>query len=202
MKIGIFGATFDPPHYGHLIAAEFSMSHLRLDEIILIPANRNPLKQDQIPAPPQFRLEMIKAAVDGSQCYKVDDVELRRGGNSYMIDTFMNLQKEYSAGKSEFYLLLGADSAKDFAHWKDYQTLAKLCKPIIFNRPGSNLSKVAVNFPADCSTLEIPMIEISSTMIRNRISEGKSIKFLTPDPVIEIIEREKLYRSNANLTLV
>lgn len=194
MKIGIFGATFDPPHYGHLIAAEYSRSLLGLNLIIFIPANRNPLKREQIPAPAEFRMEMLKAAVGGTPFYEVDDLELQRGGNSFMIETFLDLQKRYSLKKPEFYLLLGADSAKDFAHWKDYGSLAKMCEPIIFNRPGSNLSKVAANFPAPCSTMEIPMIEISSTLIRNRISEGKSVKFLTPDTVIEIIEREKLYR--------
>ena len=93
-RIGIFGATFDPVHFGHLIAAEYCRCELMLDIVLIIPAFRNPLKQDIAPAPPKIRLEMLEAVIGDNPHYKINDIELKRGGDSFMIDTVKSLIEE------------------------------------------------------------------------------------------------------------
>lgn len=193
LRIGLFGATFDPPHYGHLIAADYAADELELDEVLMIPASLNPLKQEHLPAPPNLRLEMIQAAVVKYPRFRVSDIELKRGGVSYTIDTVQSLLKDYRSHETEFFLLLGADAAADFHLWRDYQRLAEMCQLSILSRPGFDMESTLAKLPLPAAALNMPMIDISSTLIRNRLRQGKSINFLTPPEVVEIIECEKLY---------
>ena len=192
LRLGIFGATFDPPHLGHLIAAEFAAEELRLDEILLIPANLNPLKIQHQPAPPEIRLEMVKAAAASRPKFKVSDLELKRGGVSYMIDTIRQLQKNHPP-HTAFYLLLGTDAAAEFLKWKKYQSLAEICTITVLDRPGWNISLVLQKLQIPFLYLKMPLIDISSSLIRERVAQGKPIDFLTIPGVVEIIRREKLY---------
>jgi nicotinate-nucleotide adenylyltransferase len=192
-KKGIFGATFDPPHLGHLIAMNFALEELKLDEIIMIPANLNPLKQYHIPAPPEIRLEMLKSIIKQNNKLEISDIELKRGGVSYMIDTIRELKDDVLA-ESEIYLLIGADSAIDFTQWKDYKLLAEICKIAVFNRPGWSLDDVARQLPIEFISLRMPLIGISSTLIREMVAAKKSIDHLTPEVIVRIIRKYELYK--------
>jgi len=191
-KIGIFGATFDPLHVGHLIAVNFALEELGLDEIIMIPANLNPLKQNHTPAPPEIRLEMLDSTMGNHDKIRISDVELKRGGVSYMIDTVIELKAGFP-DSSEIYLLVGADSALDFTKWRDYGKLSELCRLAVFNRPGYSFDDVASNLPVDFIPLKMPLIGISSTLIRELVAAGKSIEHLTPEVIVKIIEKNNLY---------
>ena len=137
---------------------------------------------------------MVEAAIGNYPQLTVDDIEIRRSGVSFMIETIDLLREKYTARENDFFLLLGADAAADFKLWRDYERLAQICTIAVFNRPGCELETISANLPAGAVTLEIPMIDISSTSIRNRIRAGKSIRFMTPEPVRQIIEEEGLYR--------
>lgn len=193
--MGIFGSTFDPPHFAHLLAAQWSLEALNLDFILMIPASINPLKQEHIPAQPQLRLEMVNRAVEGCPHFLVSDVELQRAGVSYMVDTIMELRRTYTVEEYKFYLLLGADVANDFHLWRSPRELSELTTLAVFNRPGYDFNRVMAKLPDSASAIKIPELEISSTLIRERVKSGKSIEFMVPPSVISIIDRENLYRN-------
>ena len=192
-KIGIFGATFDPPHCGHLIAVEFARDILKLDTVMMIPASRNPLKQEHIPAPDRIRMEMVKSAIAGRPGYEFSDMEIRRGGISFMCDTIDEIRKEISSDDL-LYLLVGLDAAAEFDKWKNPGEILTVARLVVFDRPGTPTLEPGAGLPVSTIKIKIPQIEISSTLIRRRVKEGRSIYFLTPDPVVAIIKREKLYR--------
>jgi len=194
LKIGIFGATFDPPHSAHLIAAEYAVSELKLNKVLMIPANVNPLKKQRKPTPPDIRLQMIQAAVNGYPQFEVNDVELKRGGVSYMIDTVLDLRENYPPAEAELYLLLGADAAEEFHLWRSHRQLAEICRLVVFNRPQYNLQTILKKLTVPALPLNIPAFDISSTAIRRRIREGKPVDFLAPVEVLKIIQKENLYR--------
>ncbi|MBC8205125.1 MAG: nicotinate-nicotinamide nucleotide adenylyltransferase, partial [FCB group bacterium] len=130
-RIGIFGATFDPPHYGHLTAAEFSRTALKLDEVMMIPASRNPLKLNHIPAPDNIRLKMTAAAIEGNPDFTVNDIEIRRGGLSFMADTLKEIKYKLR-DDDRLLLLIGADTAADFKLWKSPFEIIKLTELVVF----------------------------------------------------------------------
>ncbi len=195
VRVGIFGSTFDPPHYAHLIAAEWSREALSLDFVLMIPANRNPLKQPRQSAPADIRLQMIGAAVKNTSKFIVSEIEVRRAGASYMVETLKELQGEYPPERHSFYLLLGADVARDFHLWRNPLEVSEMASLAVFNRSVYDLDEAAAKLPGKPVKIWIPQLELSSTIIRRRVREGKSIEFMVPPAVTEIIEREGLYRS-------
>ncbi len=192
MRIGIFGASFDPPHIGHFIAAECAAYELGLSKVLLIPANLNPLKREHCPAAPEIRLRMTQAAVSGNALFEVSAIELERGGISYMAETVDALREEHPL--DEFILLLGADSAAEFHLWYDYERLAEEVSLVIFNRPGYDLSLISQAMKPSHRTVKIPSIEISSTDIRSRIKHNRAYRYMVPAAVYDIIEELGLYR--------
>ena len=192
-RVGIFGATFDPPHIAHFIAAEWVADELQLDKVILIPANMNPLKQAHTPAPPQVRLKMVSESIKDSPMFEVSSVELDRGGVSYMVDTVHSLRKTLNVDSYSLYLLIGADAASEFHQWKDYKELAEIATVVIFNRPGYNLSEISAALNAEHLVVRIPSLDISSTSIRDRVKAKKPIDFLVLPGCARIIKDLHLY---------
>jgi len=192
-KVGIFGATFDPPHMGHFIAVQRAYEELGLSKVILIPANINPFKQNHRPAAPEIRLQMLRSVITEHPFLLISTIEIDRGGVSYMADTVKELQTIYPPQRVRLFLLIGADAAADFHLWKDYRLLAELTEIIIFNRPGFNLAEISGKSDFPHRTLTIPQLEISSSEIRRRIRSGLSVKYLLPPAIEQIIQREKLY---------
>ena len=187
MKIGILGGTFNPVHVGHLILAEEAREKLGLDKIIFIPANLPPHKDNIDIANPQARLKMLKLATKGNKYFVVSDIEIKRLGRSYTIDTIKTLKDKYS--KDELYFIIGSDLLKYLEEWRDLNEIFKIVKFIVATRPGYPLE----NIPAYIKTLGIRAVDISGFSVRQCVKEGKSFRYLVPEAVFEFINKTKLY---------
>ena len=185
-KIGIFGGTFDPVHYAHLILAREAREELSLEQLIFVPAAASPHK-DSPAASAEMRLSMLRAAIEGETAFAVDECELRRRPPSYTIDTVEEIQQR-EAG-SEIFYLVGEDNVAALASWHCFERLQKMVRFIVLDRTGAQ-----ANHPYEVIHRKI---DISATDIRNRIASGRSIHYLVPPKVEETIRRNNLYREPA-----
>ncbi len=192
-RIGLLGGTFDPPHLGHLVAADQVLHALGLDKVLLVPANQPWQKVDsrQITSA-ERRLEMTRVAVGGTDGLEVSDIELRLGGPSYTSVTIEALSKEFP--NTEWLVIVGADAAMRLDTWHNTDKLRQQATIVVVNRPGSDFQP-----PTGWTweLVEIPSISISGTSLRRRVAIGNSIRFLTSAAVVEHIERWGLYREDA-----
>jgi len=188
MRIAILGGTFNPPHIGHLIIGERAHSVLKLDRVFFIPANIPPIKEKFTEIGKHHRLKMTQLATKDNPHFTVLDWELQRGGVSYTIDTVNEIRTKLSP--TEIYLIMGWDQALIFDQWKDYDKLLELCKLIVFTRPGYEGTLPAIL--KDSQTLPLH-IDVSSSMIRDMLARGESIRYLVPNAVISYIYKHKLY---------
>ena len=199
-RIGILGGTFDPIHIGHLITAEIVRVSAALDEIIFIPAARPPHKENKGEAPAEDRLRMVQCAVEGNPSFSVSDIELKREGPSYTVDTIAVLSEQLR--DAELFFITGADAMNDLYRWHDPVRLLHSCTFIVAARQGVELdeSRLAEQFsPEQRSRIRIvptPHLEISSTVIRARVRAGRSIRYLVPRAVELYIEERGLYRAH------
>ena len=199
MRIGVFGGSFDPVHLGHLILAENCRQQAKLDQVLFIPCAMSPHKRDGAHGTDRQRLEMLDLAIGGHRDFVRSDMEIKRGGVSYTIDTLREL--EGSQPDNEWFFLMGADSLESFSSWKEPDEILKLAKPIVVGRPGSeiDLGSLEKNSSADYVkslrdlSVESPLIEISSSNIRQRVAESKSIRFLVPRSIEQYIVTQKMY---------
>ncbi len=197
-QIGIMGGTFDPIHEGHLITAEAVRSELGLDTVLFIPAAIPPHKLHQQVASAQDRYIMTQLAVCSNPHFIASDIELRRKGASYTIDTILELRARYGSDM-EFYFFIGADAVNDLDTWHRVDELLQLCRFVTATRQGTELDVTRLHDrfgDAGCQRIhriDTPQLEISSTDIRRRVREGKSIRYLVPQAVREYIEKEGLY---------
>ena len=192
-KIGIFGGSFNPPHIGHLILAERCRELLQLDKIIFIPAYISPHKTNIRMVNPRDRLKMLKLSIKVNPCFDYSDIEIKRKGKSFTYDTLVSLLSEYP--KSKLYLLIGMDNYSDFCNWKNYKEIVQLCKVVVINRHTTK-NKIKENINIDHSNfifIDTPIIEISSTEIRNRIKKGLPIKYYITENVEKFISKNNLY---------
>lgn len=197
MRIGIFGGTFDPPHRGHIQLAQAAVEQLELDELIMIPAHRNPLKKEKPGATSRQRFEMVKLAAAEAPNIVVSDIEIVRGGPSYMIDTVSELQH---AIPGDYWLIMGADSLKGLENWKDWQKIISKCRLGVAIRPPdtwqSLLMRVTPDLREKVDKVEMPASDVSSTEIRLQIMRGeKSVGHLHPK-VLEYIRKNNLYKNS------
>jgi len=190
-RIGIFGGSFNPPHLAHLIAAERAVEELRLDTLLFIPAFIPPHKQHLVLASPEDRLEMLRRAIEGNPCFEISDIELKRQGTSYTIDTLHTIKERYDP--EEMVLLIGADNLLIFHTWHRTEEIKQLAKIAVMARPTFDLSSASPDALENVSIVRIPLLEVSSTDIRARVQQGKSIRYLVPDSVLEYMEEHKLY---------
>lgn len=187
-RIGILGGTFDPPHVGHLMVASDVHAALGLDRLLLVPSASPPHKRGSVQAPAETRLEMVRAAVAGDDRFEVDELELRRPGASYTVDTLRELRARHP--HAELYFVVGMDQLKEFHSWREPEEVARLARLVGVSRHGETPDPggpVAV-------PVEVTRIDLSATDIRGRIRAGRPIRYFVPDPVLEIIERDGLYR--------
>ncbi|SRR5581483_4227558 len=184
MRIGIYGGTFDPIHVGHLILARDAIEYLELNRVIFIPNTISPHKQHRTTAPANVRAEMVAAAIEHEPDFEMDDSELKRGGTSYTIDTVLLLKERFP--DSDLFLLIGEDNLRELHTWRRIEELKLLSQFVVLNRSEEKT-------PHPFITLQ-RRIDISATEIRERIARGASIRYLVPDKVLAIIEREKLYQ--------
>ncbi len=196
MRLGIYGGTFDPIHYGHLLLAERCREELQLDEVWFIPAGTPPHKQGRVSTPARARAEMVELAVSGFPEFRVSRLELERGGPSYTVQTLEQLQ--VAKPQREVFLLMGADSIAEFVTWKDPDRILELSQVVAVNRAGESpdLSSLQMLLTHTCRTIrtvEMPAMGISASEIRWRVAHEQSIRFLTPRPVEMYIRQHKLY---------
>ena len=188
-KVGIFGGTFDPIHMGHLITAQ-SVKELRnLEKIIFIPAFISPHKSDAKTSSPSDRLNMIKLAVEGIPFFDYSDIEVKKGGVSYSVDTLRELKKRYT----ELEFIIGYDNIFTFHTWKEPDEILKLAKIIVLKRRSSHPPEFEDKYYHQAIFVETRGIEISATDIRERVKKGMPINFLVPPDVMEYIYKQKLY---------
>lgn len=190
MKIGILGGTFNPIHIGHLILAQEVREKLGLDRIIFVPAYLPPHKDNSDIAQAAVRLAMVKLAILGNKYFSVSDIETKRDGRSYTIDTLKEFKKMYP--EDELYFIIGSDLLKYLDEWKDLNDIIKMVKFIVATRPGYPLEKI----PSYISTVPIRAVDVSGFEIRSCIKENKSFRYLVPDAVGKYIIRKKLYIKN------
>ena len=192
MKIAIMGGTFNPIHYGHLISAEEVYDGLGFDFVIFVPSARPPHKDNRDIIDPQHRYMMTVLATEDNPHFRVSRIELDRTGPSYAIETIRQFQAEYG-DKSEIAWIIGADSLIEFTIWKDFDKLLNLCRFIATTRPNYDFSKAPANVCKCVELFEITAVDISATKIRQRIREGRTIKYLVPKKVEEYIYQHNLY---------
>lgn len=192
MNIGVFGGTFNPPHCGHLIIAERVREEFGLDKVLFVPSSVSPHKQHLALVDPAHRLEMVQLAVLGQQHFESSSIEIDRGGVSYTIDTLEELGRIYS--DAVLYLLVGMDNLGEFATWKSPERIVDLAKVVVMTRPGFHPTDNPEQLPRQFLHCQVPKIEISSSEIRERVRDGKSIRYLVPTPVESYIYFRRLYR--------
>jgi nicotinate-nucleotide adenylyltransferase len=188
-KVGIFGGTFDPIHSGHLITAQSVREIRNLDKIIFIPAYISPHKREAKTSSAEDRLNMIKLAIENIPFFDYSDIEIKKGGVSYTVDTLRELKKIYD----ELEFIIGYDNIFTFHTWKAPEEIMKLCKIIVLKRKSSQPPPFEDKYVRQAEFVQTRGIEISATDIRERVKNGLPINFLVPLKVMEYIYKHKLY---------
>jgi len=206
MLLGLFGGTFDPVHYGHLLLAECCREQLALDQVWFMPAAVPPHKRNADLTDGMKRVEMLRLATGGQAAFVVSTMELDRGGISYSVDTLEALHAQMP--ESELFLLIGSDSLAELPSWREPRRICELAMPVAVRRAGGPASDFAAIEPlvsADrldairSQTVAMPLVEFSGSEIRRRVAAGLSIRYRTPRAVEEYIAAEGLYRGAASL---
>ena len=192
-KIGIFGGAFDPIHTGHLVEAQFAAEELELNKLLFIPTGDHPLKPQSAPA--EARLEMTRIATRDNPIFELSDIEIKRAGKSYTIDTINQVKKIFAP--KELFLLVGIDNADTFHKWHRIDEILDLCKVVVLSRMMTDDYVLSPSLLEKITILDSPIIETSSTEIRERVEEGKSIRYIVPDKVREYIYEHALYGAKA-----
>ena len=188
MKIGILGGTFNPIHLGHLILAEEAREKLKLDKIIFVPAYLPPHKDNSDIVPALHRYRMICFAIKTNKYFSVSNIEIKRDGKSYTIDSLKEFKKIYP--DDDLYFIIGSDLLKYLDDWKDLSQIIKMVSFVAATRPGYPLEKI----PSYISTIPIRAVDISGFEIRKAIKEGKSFRYLVPEAVFRYVEEKRLYK--------
>ena len=186
MKLALYGGTFDPIHHGHLILAREARERLGLDRVVFIPAARSPFKPGVALTPPEVRLEMVRAAVEGEPGFEVDASEITRGGTSYTIDTVLGARERWP--EAELWWLIGADHVGELPKWHRAEELSALVRFAVLDRAVGG--ETTHSFPRIART-----IDISATEVRTRVARGASIGYLVPPAVQALIAQHGLYQS-------
>jgi len=185
----LFGGSFDPVHLGHLVVADMAAEALGA-RVRLMPAREQPFKQAAHGAPPEQRVAMLSLAVAGNPRLTVEDIELGLPVPSYTVQTLRALARREPGNR--FTLLLGADAARDLAAWWEVEALPGLADVVVFARPGATVP--TPRHPLISRVIPVPVVDLSATQVRERVKQGRSIRYLVPDPVREYIGAHGLYR--------
>jgi nicotinate-nucleotide adenylyltransferase len=188
MRIGIFGGTFNPIHIGHLILAEEIREKLTLDTVIFVPTYLPPHKDTDDVAPAAHRLAMCTLAVRTNKYFAVSDIEIKRNGRSYTIDTVREFKRLYP--RDELFFITGSDLLSYLDGWKDLKEIIAMVKFIVATRPGFPLDKI----PNYIETISIRAVDVSAFQIRECIKGKRSFRYLVSDAVYDYIVKHRLYR--------
>ena len=201
MRLGLFGGTFDPVHFGHLLLAEQCREQCELDAVWFLPAGSPPHKQGEEIADGRQRTELLELAAAGHAAFSVNDMELKRAGPTYSVDTLQEIAGAHSDW--ERFFLIGADSLHDLPKWREPQRILELATVVAVNRGGrplpdmsSIISQVGDIAAERIRTIDMPGVDLSASDIRRRVAAGKSIRFMTPRSVEVYIQPYRLYRAD------
>jgi nicotinate-nucleotide adenylyltransferase len=190
LTTGILGGTFDPIHLGHLRAAESAREALQLDKVVFVPARVPPHRPDAV-SPPLDRYAMVALATSGHAAFSASDIELRREGPSYTVDTVGTWLQENPG--DDVVIIVGSDTFPDMATWRDPERLFAMCRIAVVDRPGEARGELA-GAPPGTRRVEGPGLPISATLVRRRARAGQSVRYLVPDGVADYISKRGLYR--------
>lgn len=190
MRLGLFGGTFDPPHIGHLVAAQDAAEALALDRVLFIPAGTPPHKPPGSVTAADVRLDLIRLATADTPAFVVDDREIRRAGPSWTVDTLAGLRAEDPA--ADLHLLIGADQYAAFDTWRDPARIRSLCRIAVLDREGGSGQLTGGDI-----RVRVTRLDIAGRDIRERVAHGRSIRHLVPAPVEAEIRVRRLYRTEA-----
>ncbi len=197
-KIGIIGGTFDPIHNGHIYIAYESYKKLDLDSIMFIPNGNPPHKRGKKITDDKIRCEMVEKAISPYSFFTINYYEIEKQGLSFTYETLKYLKK--SLGEVDLYFITGADCLVDLHLWKNVSDIMKYCNFVVFNRPGVSKEdikeqkvKVEEKYNTDIIFLDLLELDISSSLIRDRIENGLEVRFFMPEDVLSVIKRENLY---------
>ncbi|MFA4906937.1 MAG: nicotinate-nucleotide adenylyltransferase [archaeon] len=193
MNLCVFGGTFDPPHNGHLRIADAVQKEFAFDRILFVPAFIPPHKTNQTCSAPEHRLAMLKLAIAGYPHFVVSDIEIKRQGVSFTVDTLREIQAEWKIAKPETFLLIGGDSLTEFHTWREPENILSLANVIVACRPGFDAGSVASEILSHVQFAKTPLTDISSSEIRLRVRNGEPIDELVPPTVREYIREKDLY---------
>lgn len=197
-KYGIFGGSFNPIHYGHLMICEYIKEEMGLDKVIFIPTGNPPHKDLELSA--EDRYEMVRLAISPNPDFEISDIETTRVKKSYTVDTIRELKKIYKEEK--LYFLIGLDSLFQLKTWMKIGDLSQEIEFVVALRPGyldreevnKEIDFLRENFGTKINLIKTPLYEISSTDLRDRIREGKSLRYLIPKKVLDYIEESGFYK--------
>jgi len=188
-KVGLFFGSFNPIHIGHLIIANYMANYTSLDEVWFVVSPQNPFKEKKSLGNMYDRLEMVNLAIEGAENLQASDIEFNLPQPSYTIDTLTHLAEKHP--NKEFILIMGEDNLQGILKWKNADILLRDYKIIVYPRPGYDAGEIKKH-PSITMT-DTPVMELSSTFLRKAIKDGKSVKFYTPDAVIDFIDKKGLY---------
>jgi len=201
LRYGIMGGTFNPIHYAHFFIANEVLEMFNLDKVLFIPTGVSPHKKTNS-IDSYHRLSMVKLAIQDNPNFLVSDMEVLNPEVSYSVDTMTMLKMEHP--NIEFYFIAGTDSVLNVGKWKNPHELMKLCNFVCVNRPGytddiqTEIEKLTDEFGGKIYSVNGPRLFVSSTMVRRRVNEHRTIKYLIPEKVLEYIEKNKLYLEDNN----
>lgn len=197
-RVGIMGGTFNPIHFAHLSLAEFAREQFAFDEVMFLPSKKPVHKSNHELIDDHHRYNMVKLAIDGHPQFYVSDIELKRDGNTYTIDTLHYLHE--NTKNIAYFFIIGGDSLVSFEKWKSADEILGLCHIIAASRGGydahsikAKINELNTKYNADIQYLDLPAMDISSRMIRERLKNGQTARYLMPESVIDYIHQHHLY---------
>jgi nicotinate-nucleotide adenylyltransferase len=192
-RVGLFGGSFNPPHVAHLAVAEAAAEAAGLARVLWMPAATSPFKQgDPAVVADVHRLAMTRLATEGNARFAVSDLEVRRGGVSYTVDTLRTLAEAHPG--AELVLLLGGDGLADFAAWRAPEAILALARLVVYRRPGFSEVGVPAAVLARTTFVDAPPLDLSGTALRARLAAGRTVRYLVPDAVLAYAGAHGLYR--------
>lgn len=194
MRVGIFGGTFDPIHYGHLVIAQTAFNEIPLDKVLFVPAAIPPHKENQMISPAAIRCRLVELTIADNDAFALSKIEIERVGPSFMVDTLMQLRDDPRYATAQFYLLIGVDNLIQFHTWRRYADILQLATLAVYPRYNADITRVAGALLEKSIIFQAPRMEISSSYIRRLVKNKMSIRYLVPPRVEEYIYSQGLYK--------